>query len=150
VKAAVLYSSVSGDFADIIGRWGPGCLGDVFEGEASIGCNSSDILPLDLPPDLISAYFAAVDDPAMLEAVSPIHHLDLVTAPVQITYGSEDGETFAGTPPEWSKKLFQAFVEAGIDARIYGHEGEGHSLVADHWFAFMERSAQFFDKHVRP
>ena len=150
VKAAVLYSSVSGDFADIIERWGPGCLGDVYEGEATFGCNSSDIIPLDAPPDLTAAYFDAVDDPAMLEAVSPLHHLDLITAPVQITYGSDDGETFAGTPPEWSKKMYEAFIEAGKDARIYGHAGEGHSLLADQWFAFMERSAQFFDKYVRP
>jgi uncharacterized protein len=150
VKAAVLYSSVSGDFSDVIGRWGPGCLGDVYEGEATIGCNSSDIIPLDTPPDLVAAYFDAVDDPDMLEAVSPDYHLDLVTAPIQITYGSDDGETSAGTPPEWSKKMYRAFIDAGIEARIYGHEGEGHSLLADQWFAFMERSAQFYDKYVRP
>lgn len=150
VKAAVLYSSVSADFADIIERWGPGCLGDVYEGEAAFGCNSSDIIPLDTPPDLIAAYFDAVDDPHILEAVSPLHHLDLITAPVQITYGADDGETFAGTPPEWSKKMYAALIDTGKDARIFGHEGGGHSLLADQWFAFMERSAQFFDKYVRP
>ncbi len=150
VKAAVLYSSVSGDFADVIERWGPGCIGDVYEGEATFGCNSSDILPLDVPADLVAAYFDAVDDPSMLEAVSPSHHLDLVTAPVQITYGSDDGETSAGTPPEWSKKMYEAFIDADKEARLFGHDGEGHSLLATHWWAFMERSAQFFDKHVRP
>jgi dienelactone hydrolase len=76
VKAAVLYSPVSGDFADLIARWGPGCLGDVIEGELAFGCNSSDILPLDLPPDLIASYFDAVSDPVMLEAVSPLYHLE--------------------------------------------------------------------------
>jgi len=149
VRAAVLYSSVSADFADIIGRWGPGCVGDVYQGEATFGCNSSDILPLDAPPDLIAAYFDAVDDSTMLEAVSPLHHLDLVTAPVQITYGSNDGETSAGTPPEWPKKMYAAFIEAKKDAQLFGHEGGEHSLLADQWWAFMERSAQFFDKYVR-
>jgi len=149
LKAAVLYSTVSGDFADLIGRWGPGCLGDVYVGESTFGCNSSDILPADSPQDLIDAYFAGTVDPAVLRSVSPIHHLDLVQAPVQITYGSEDGETSAGTPPEWSKKLYQAFIEAGKEARLYGHAGEGHSLLADEWFNFMERSAQFFDRNVR-
>lgn len=28
IKAAVLYSSVSADFADVIGRWRPDCVGD--------------------------------------------------------------------------------------------------------------------------
>lgn len=149
VKAAVLYSTVSGDFADLIERWGPGCLGDVYIGESTFGCNSSDILPADTPQDLIDAYFAGSADPAVLRSVSPIYHLDRIRAPVQITYGSEDGETSAGTPPEWSKKLYEAFTEAGKEARLYGHAGEGHSLLADELFNFMERSAQFFDRNVR-
>jgi len=150
IKAAVLYSSVSADFADIIERWGPGCLGDVYEGEIAFGCNSSDVLPLDLPADLTASYFNSVVDPEMLEAVSPLYHFDLVTAPVQIVYGTEDGKTSAGTPPEWSKKMYAGFIEAGVDARIYPHEGEGHSFIGDPWFVFMARSAQFFDKYVRP
>ena len=150
IKAAVLYSSVSADFTDVIGRWGPGCLGDVYEGELAYGCNSSDILPLTLPDDLIASYFNSVTDPAMLQAVSPFYHLDLVTAPVQIVYGTDDGKTSAGTPPEWSKKMYKGFIEAGKDAQLFGHAGEEHSFFADEWFAFMERSSQFFDKYVKP
>jgi dipeptidyl aminopeptidase/acylaminoacyl peptidase len=150
IKAAVLYSSVSADFGDIIERWGPGCLGDVFEGEIAYGCNSSDVLPLTLPDDLTTAYFDAVVDPNMLEAVSPLYHLDFVNAPVQIVYGTEDGKTSAGTPPEWSKKMYEGFVEAGKEAQLFAHTGEEHSFRDDQWFAFMERSAQFFDKYVRP
>ena len=149
VKAAVLYSTVSGDFEEVIGRWGPGCLGDVFEGEATFGCNSSDILPLDLPDDLIEAYFTRTTDPVILKAVSPIYHLKNVTAPVQINYGTEDGKTSAGTPPEWSKKLYDAFLEAGREAQLIGVEGEEHSFKYDQWFYLMERSAQLFDKYVR-
>ncbi|HKJ39394.1 MAG TPA: acetylxylan esterase, partial [Anaerolineales bacterium] len=48
VDAAVLYSTVSADDADIINRWGMGCFGDVITGEQVIGCNSSDIISLDL------------------------------------------------------------------------------------------------------
>ena len=150
IKAAVLYSSVSADFTDIIERWGPGCLGDVFEGEIAYGCNSSDVLPLDLPDDLTASYFNSVTDPDMLEAVSPFYHLDLVTAPVQIVYGTDDGSTSAGTPPDWSKKMYKAFLEEGKNVKIFAHEGEGHSFIGDPWFVFMARSAQFFDKYVRP
>jgi uncharacterized protein len=149
VKAAVLYSSVSADFADIIERWGPGCLGDVFEGEIAYGCNSSDILPLTLPDDLVSAYFNSMTDPVMLKAVSPLYHFEFVTAPVQIVYGTEDGKTSAGTPPEWSKKMYQGFVEAGKDAQLFAHAGEEHSFRDDEWFAFMQRSSQFFDRYVK-
>jgi dipeptidyl aminopeptidase/acylaminoacyl peptidase len=150
VKAAVLYSSVSADFADILERWGPGCLGDVFEGEIAYGCNSSDVLPLTLPDDLTTAYFDSVTDPEMLEAVSPLYHFDFVKAPVQIVYGTEDGKTSAGTPPEWSKKMYEGFIEAGVDARLFAHTGEGHSFRDDEWYAFMQRSSQFFDMYVKP
>jgi dipeptidyl aminopeptidase/acylaminoacyl peptidase len=149
VKAAVLYSTVSGDFEDIIGRWGPGCLGDVLEGEATFGCNSSDILPLDLPQDLIAAYFNGTTDPGILKAVSPLYHLESVTTPVQINYGTEDGKVSSGTPPEWSKKLHEAFIEADKEAYLIGVEGEEHSFKYDAWFHFMERSGQFFDKYVK-
>lgn len=149
VKAAVIYSSVSADFADIITRWGPGCLGDVFAGELEFGCNSSDILPVDSPPDLIASYFNSVTDPEILKAVSPLYHLDKVTAPVQINYGTEDGLTFAGTPPEWSTKMFDGFVAANKDVEIFSQQGEGHSFIGQPWFEFMVRSLRFFDEYVR-
>ena len=150
IKAAVLYSSVSADFTDIIGRWGPGCLGDVYAGELEYGCNSSDILPLTLPDELTASYFNSVTDPVMLEAVSPLYHLNLITAPVQIVYGTEDGQTSAGTPPEWSQKMYEGFIEADKEAQLFAHTGEDHSFFATEWFAFMERSSQFFDKYVKP
>jgi dipeptidyl aminopeptidase/acylaminoacyl peptidase len=150
VKAAVIYSSVSADFADIIGRWGPGCVGDVFEGEATFGCNSSDVLPLDLPQDLTASYFNVSADPVMLETVSPLYHLSSVTAPVQIVYGTEDGKVASGTPPEWSTKMHDAFIKAGGDSQLFGYEGEKHSFIGDPWFVFMARTQLFFDKYVKP
>lgn len=148
IKAAVLYSTVSADDGDIIGRWGPGCIGDYLEGERMYGCNSSDILPLELPPGLIQAYKTVASDTELLKQVSAYHNLDLVSAPIQINYGTEDGE-FSGTPPAWSKKAYQGFVDAGKQAELFAYAGEGHSFVGDQWWAFMERSAHFFDKYVK-
>jgi dipeptidyl aminopeptidase/acylaminoacyl peptidase len=149
VRAAVFYSTVSADDADLIDRWGPGCIGDIAAGELRLGCNSSDILPLDLPPGLIQAYGRAASDPALLHEISSIYHLDLVSAPVQINYGTNDGKTLAGTPPEWSKKVYQALKDAGKDAQLFAYEDELHSFNGDNWIAFMERSAHFFDKYVK-
>ena len=149
IKAAVLYSTVSADDADIIARWGPGCIGDYLEGERLYGCNSSDILPLDLPPGLIQAYKDATRNAELLRQVAALHHLEDVSAPVQISYGTEDGQVFSGTPPEWSQKAYQGFVDAGKQAELFAYEGEGHSFFADQWYAFMERSAHFFDEYVK-
>jgi dienelactone hydrolase len=149
IKAAILYSTVSADDADIIDRWGPGCIGDIAAGERLYGCNSSDILPLDLPPGLIQAYKAAAYDPELLEQVAALHHLDDVAAPVQIHYGTEDGEFISGTPPEWSRKAYDGFIAAGKQAEIFAYEGESHSFLADQWWAFMERCVRFFDTYVK-
>jgi dipeptidyl aminopeptidase/acylaminoacyl peptidase len=149
VKAAVLYSPVSGDFDDIIERWGPGCLGDSLEGELAYDCNSSDIIPLDAPPDLIAGYFNGVNDLDILKAVSPLYHLETIIAPIQIDYGTEDGLVSSGTPPEWSKKIYEALIKSGKDAEIFAYQNEKHSFSPESWFPFMERTSWFFDKYVK-
>lgn len=149
VQAAVLYSTVSADAADLLQRWGLGCIGDIAAGEQQLGCNSSDIVPLDLPSGLIQAYYESSMDADLLRQVSPLYHLDLVSAPVQIAYGTADGKVLSGTPPEWSKKLYQAFKDAGKSAQLFAYEGEYHSFNGDAWLAFMERSSRFFDQYVK-
>jgi len=149
VKAAVLYSPVSADDLDIINRWGMGCFGDIATGEQIIGCNSSDVIPLSLPQNLREAYRFAASDLDTLKKIAPFYHLDRVTAPVQIHYGTDDGKFISGTPPEWSLKLNQGIVDAGKDVRLFGYEGEGHSFIGQPWFDFMGRTLRFFDEYVK-
>ena len=149
VKAAVLYSSVSADHADVIARWGNGCLGDIAAGEQLFGCNSADVVPLDLPNSLLNAFHSAPSDSELMKSVSPIYHLDSITAPIQIHYGSNDGLVYSGTPPEWSIKLDQALLDAGKDVELFRYEGEGHSFVGQTWFDFMIRVLDFFDENLK-
>lgn len=149
LKAGVLYSPVSADHADIIARWGNGCFGDITAGELIVGCNSADVVPPDLPLNLQDAYRFAASDPQTLQKISPLYHLDSVTAPVQIHYGTEDGRFLSGTPPQWSVKMTQALRDAGKQAELYQYEGEGHSFIGQPWFDFMTRTLRFFDKYVK-
>ena len=149
VKAAVLYSPVSADDADIIARWGMGCFGDIAQGELIVGCNSSDVIPNELPLNLQDAYRLAATDAETLKEVSPYYYLDDVTAPIQIHYGTEDGEFLSGTPPQWSVKLTQALRDAEKEAEMYQYEGEGHSFIGQPWFDFMTRVLRFFDKYLK-
>ena len=149
IKAAVLYSPVSADDADIIDRWGMGCFGDIAEGEQIVGCNSSDVIPLDLPRNLQDAYRFAATDADTLKEISPFYHLDLINAPVQIHYGTEDGKFISGTPPQWSVKLTQGLRDAGKKVELLQYEGEGHSFIGQPWFDFMARTLRFFDKYVK-
>lgn len=148
-KAAVLYSPVSADDRDILERWGPGCFGDIAEGELIVGCNSSDVIPADLPQNLQDAYTFAASDAETLKGISPFYHLEDVAAPIQIHYGTEDGKTLSGTPPQWSVKLTQGLREAGKEAELYQYEGEGHSFIGQPWFDLMSRTLRFFDRYVK-
>jgi dipeptidyl aminopeptidase/acylaminoacyl peptidase len=149
VRAAVLYSTVSADDADIIARWGMGCFGDIATGEQIVGCNSSDIIPETLPQNLQAAYRFAASDADTLKKIAPFYHLDYVTVPIQIHYGTEDGKFIGGTPPQWSVKLTQALRDTGKEAELLQYEGEGHSFVGQPWFDFMIRTLRFFDKYVK-
>jgi dienelactone hydrolase len=149
IKAAVLYSTVSADDTDIIARWGLGCFGDIAAGEQIVGCNSSDIIPETLPRNLQDAYRFAASDADTLKKIAPFYHLDSVTVPIQIHYGTEDGKFISGTPPQWPVKLTQALRDAGKDAELLQYEGEGHSFIGQPWFDFMTRTLRFFDKYVK-
>ncbi len=149
IKAAVLYSPVSADFVDLIERWGPGCPGEPVQGELIVGCNSSDVIPDDLPRELRDAYFFAASDADTLREISPYYHLDAVSVPVQIHYGTEDGKYLSGTPPQWSVKLTQGLRDAGKQAELYQYAGEGHSFIGQPWFDFMGRTLRFFDQYVK-
>jgi dipeptidyl aminopeptidase/acylaminoacyl peptidase len=149
VKAAVLYSPVSADDADIIGRWGPGCFGDIAQGELIVGCNSSDVIPDNLPQNLQDAYRFAVSDADTLKEIAPFYHLEDVMVPIQIHYGTEDGKFISGTPPQWSVKLTQGLRDAGKQVELLQYEGEGHSFIGQPWFDFMGRTLRFFDKYVK-
>jgi dipeptidyl aminopeptidase/acylaminoacyl peptidase len=149
INAAVLYSPVSADFADIIARWGPGCFGDIAQGELIVGCNSSDVISDDLPGEMQDAYFFAASDAEALREISPYYYLDSVNIPIQIHYGTEDGKDLSGTPPQWSVKLTQGLRDAGKQAELYQYEGEGHSFIGQPWFDFMGRTLRFFDKYVK-
>jgi len=149
IKAAVLYSTVSADMVDVINRWGMGCFGDIAEGELIVGCNSSDVILLDLPLNAQDAYRFAASDADTLKKISPIYHLDQVTTPIQIHYGTEDGKTLKGAPPEWSVKLTQELRDAGKYAEMYQYEGQGHSFIGQPWFDFMIRVLRFFDRYLK-
>jgi uncharacterized protein len=149
VKAAVLYSPVSADDADIIARWGPGCFGDITQGELIVGCNSSDVIPEDLPQNMQAAYRFAASDADTLKKIAPFHNFDLISIPIQIHYGTDDGKFISGTPPQWSVKLTQGLRDAGRQVELLQYEGEGHSFIGQPWFDFMTRTLRFFDKHVK-
>jgi len=121
----------------------------LIEGEIQGNCNSSDMIPLDLPAEVLNAYTSAVNDSDILRQVSPINYIDYISMPVQIHYGTLDGQDLSGTPPAWSTKLLQAFLDAGKSVKLIAYEGQRHSFINEAWYDFMDRVAKFYNLNVK-
>jgi dienelactone hydrolase len=143
IKAAVLYAPVSADDADVLARWGTGCkLGPA--GQLADNCGGAEILVSDIDESLSEAYAQAVSNPELLYRTSPINYFDFVVTPVQIHVGTADTRT----PPEWSASIRDALRDAGKEVEYFTYPGQGHVLEDEHWLLFMERVADFFDRHL--
>lgn len=145
LRAAVLYAPNSADDADLVARWGYGCIGviNLFQ------CNSADTLPADLPAELLDAYRQAALDPLRMREIAPIHHLGGIQIPVQIHIGESDGNYIGSTPPEWSYKLYDALILANVPAELFRYPGQRHSFTGQGRGLFLERVVAFFDQYVK-
>jgi dienelactone hydrolase len=149
VRAAVLYAPNSADDADLIARWGYGCIGDISAGELLDTCNSADVIPESLPAEMIAAYVESATSAERMREIAPFYHLENVSVPVQIHIGSADGDYIGSTPPEWSYKLNQGLLDAGKDVELFVYDGQRHSFTGDAWLLFMDRAVKFFDEQLK-
>lgn len=149
VRAAVLYAPNSADDADLIARWGYGCIGDIAAGELLETCNSADVIPESLSAEVIAAYVESAQSPERMREIAPYYYLDSVDVPVQIHIGSADGDYIGSTPPEWSYKLNQGLLDAGADVELFIYQDQRHSFTGDAWLVFMDRVARFFDENLK-
>lgn len=147
IRAAVLYASNSADDADLIARWGRGCLPG--ESQATTQCNPGEVIPADLPPEIVQSYVTAAADPAMLRLIAPWYALDRIVVPVQIHIGTADGAEHNATPPEWSYKLHEALLAAGKQSELFVYEGQGHLFAGTAWTDMISRAADLFDAYVK-
>jgi dienelactone hydrolase len=149
VGAAVLYAPNSADDADLIARWGAGCLTGQSEAAGDM-CNPAEVIPPDTSPELIQTYLAAAADPDFLKQVAPIYHLAAVSVPVQVHVGTADGAFLAQTPPEWSAKLVTGLENAGKTVTYYTYPDQGHFFTGESWTTLLERANQLFSEQLAP
>ncbi len=144
VRAAVLYAPNSADDADLMARWGRGCLPGESESSGDM-CNPAEIIPPETPPDVVESYLIAAASPDLIRPFAPIYHLNYVQAPVQIHIGTADGQGLAETPPEWSEKLHTALLAAGKDSALFSYANQGHFFSGESWNTLLQRALTFFN-----
>ncbi len=120
VQAAVLYGSMSGDeiqnFEKIL----------IWSG----GERGADELAT--PPE-------------QLERISPIFHLDRISAAVSIHHGENDGTT----PLAWSTDLCQRLQTLQKTVECFTYPGQPHTFQGEQDQLFIQRVIDFFDRQYQ-
>lgn len=118
IRGVVLYGAMSGDEErnyERIRQW---------SGERSWE------LELNAPPEVI-------------EAISPIYHLDRLQQPISIHHGG--GDTVV--PLAWSQELCQLLTGMGHSVECFVYEGQPHTFNGNGDLLFQERMVSFFRQY---
>ncbi len=127
VKAAVLYGAMSSDEVENYNhRRGMGWI----RNEATFG----DVLPL-----------TPQDRPDIYERLSPMSHLQYVTAPISIHHGEIDKDV----PVQFSRRLAQALSDNGKSVELFTYPGQPHWLNGAANTLFVQRVVSFFDRILK-
>ncbi len=127
VKAAVLYGAMS---ADEIENYNHRSAMGWVSNEAQFG----DVLPV-----------APRARPDVYERISPITHLQYITASVSIHHGDAD----TTVPPRFSARLAQELRAAGKDVEVFTYPGQPHWFTGPANTLFLQRVVAFFDQRRR-
>jgi uncharacterized protein len=79
----------------------------------------------------------------MLQAISPIYHLEEITAPISIHHGEGD-ET---VPPEWSADLCARLEAIGHAVECFTYHAAPHTFYGDWEELFNRRVIAFFERY---
>ena len=74
----------------------------------------------------VAEYGDPVRDADLLRALSPIHRIDRLTAPLLVVHGADD----TNVPVEEAEQVVAALAARGVEHEYLLFEGEGHELLA--------------------
>jgi dipeptidyl aminopeptidase/acylaminoacyl peptidase len=84
-------------------------------------------------------------DRAFLESISPIHHIDQMTAPLFVIHGANDPRV----PLSEAKQLVDALAERGVSVESLVFDDEGHGLAKlKNKLVAYPAVVDFLDRHV--
>ena len=124
VKAFVLFGTVSADVRDNFYRW-----------DAHWPWYTEKIFNL---------YGSPQENPAFWDNMSPMTFLHRITSPVMIQHATTD----ESCPVEWARKLNDSLKIHRKNVTYFEYPDERHEFI-DAWPLVMERTAAFFDAHVK-
>jgi len=124
VKAVALYAPVSADVRDNFQRW--------------------ITRRPELAAKIAETYGSPEANPEFWENISPRTFFGTLRIPVIIHHGTAD----ASVPIAWSERTAAALEQMEKSVVFHRYAGESHEF-GPQWSLFMERTAAFFDQHLK-
>jgi len=90
-------------------------------------------------------YGSLAHDRALLERISPIHHVDKIRAPLMVIHGANDPRVPVGE----AEQIVEALRARGVPVEYLRYEDEGHGLIKlKNRLDAYPRVADFLDRHL--
>jgi dipeptidyl aminopeptidase/acylaminoacyl peptidase len=94
----------------------------------------------------VAEYGDPVRDADLLRALSPIHRIDRLVAPLLVVHGADD----TNVPVEEAEQVVAALAARGVEHEYLLFEGEGHELLATpNRVAFVSATVGWLTRHLR-
>jgi dipeptidyl aminopeptidase/acylaminoacyl peptidase len=94
----------------------------------------------------VAEYGDPVRDAHLLRALSPIHRIDRLVAPLLVVHGADD----TNVPVEEAEQVVAALAARGVEHEYLLFEGEGHELLATpNRVAFVQATVAWLTRHLR-
>jgi dipeptidyl aminopeptidase/acylaminoacyl peptidase len=95
----------------------------------------------------VAEYGDPTHDGELLRALSPIHRIGRLRAPLLVVHGGQD----TNVPVEESEQVVAALAARGIEHRYLLFPGEGHELLATpNRVAFVQATVEWVTRHLGP
>jgi len=92
-----------------------------------------------------AAEYGSLEDPALLERISPIHNVDEIQCPLFIQHGANDPRV----PVSEAEQIAEAVEERGVPVETCIFDDEGHHTTdRDNRIEEFERISAFLNEHV--
>lgn len=134
IKAGVIWAGVVASYPDLINNW-----------------RRPNSVPSTVPnaarrwrAQLIERYGEPSESSPFWRSISANSYLDELTAPIQLHHGTAD----TSVPVAFSETLQEQLAAAGQSSELYIYQGDDHNLAGQFSLA-MQRSLEFFDRHVK-
>lgn len=136
IKAGVIWAGVVGSYPDLLANWrrrNPTV--SVFPTGSTRG---------GWRQGLLAEFGEPEKNPTFWNSISANSYLKEISGPLQLHHGTAD----TSVPVIFSEHLEKEMKDAGKEVELYIYPGDDHNLAGSFSTA-MQRSIEFFDKHVK-